>query len=79
MHAFYCLLEASLLQHLHRQAQETGPGLTMEGLKHGLGQLQRIDLLYPRQGEERPPQAATANSKQALAEKLHLDEFLASP
>ena len=81
VHAFYCLLGVSLLQYLHRQAQAVWPTLTMEGLKHELGQIQRIDLLYPRHGEKGPPRAATVTSKQtltqtALVAALQLDELL---
>ncbi len=81
MHAFYCLLGVSLLQYLHQQARAVWPSLTMEGLKHELGQIQRIDLLYPRRGEKGPPRVATVMSKQtltqaALASALQLDELL---
>ena len=81
VHAFYCLLGVSLLQYLHQQAQAVWPSLTMEGLKHELGQIQRIDLLYPRLGEKGPPRVATVVSKQtltqaALASALQLDELL---
>ena len=81
VHAFYCLLGVSLLQYLHQQAQAVWPSLTMEGLKHELGQIQRIDLLYPRLGAKGPPRVATVMSKQtltqaALASALQLDELL---
>ena len=81
VHAFYCLLGVSLLQYLHRQVRQAWPTLTMEGLQQELGQIQRIDLLYPRQGTKGPPRVATVNSKQtltqqALADELQLDELL---
>ncbi len=81
MHAFYCLLGLSLLQYLHQQTRAVWPTLTMEGLKHELGQIQRIDLLYPPLGQKGPPRVATVTSKQtltqaALASQLQLDELL---
>ena len=71
----------SLLQYLHRQATAVWPHLTMEGLQHELGQIQRIDLLYPPLGEKGPPRVAAVTSKQsltqaALASALHFDELL---
>ena len=81
VHAFCCLLGVGLLQYLHRQVRETWPALSMEGLKHELGQIQRIDLLYPRQGAKGPPCVATVTSKQtltqaALVKILELEELL---
>ncbi len=81
VHAFYCLLGVSLLQCLHRKARAVWPTLTMEGLKHELGQIQRIDLLYPPLGEKGPPRVATIMSKQtltqaALASELELEKLL---
>ena len=81
VHAFYCLLGLSLLQYLHQQTRAVWPTLTMEGLKHELGQIQRIDLLYPPLGQKGPPRVATVTSKQtltqaALASQLQLDELL---
>ena len=81
VHAFYCLLGVSLLQYLHQKARAVWPTLTMEGLKHELGQIQCIDLLYPPLGEKGPPRVATVTSKQtltqtALASELQLDELL---
>ena len=68
VHAFYCMLGVSLLQYLHRKAQAAWPTLTMEGLKHELGQIQRIDLLYPPLGAKGPPRVATVTSKQTLTQ-----------
>lgn len=81
VHAFYCMLGVSLLQYLHRKAQTAWPTLTMEGLKHELGQIQRIDLLYPPLGEKGPPRVATVTSKQtltqaALVSELELEKLL---
>ena len=81
VHAFYCLLGVSLLQSLLRQARAVWPTLTMEGLKHELGQIQRIDLLYPPLGAKGPPRVATITSKQtltqaALVSELQLEKLL---
>ena len=81
VHAFYCLLGVSLLQYLHREAKAVWPTLTMEGLKHELGQIQQIDLLYPPLGQKGPPRVATVTSKQSLTQTaltaaLQLDELL---
>ena len=53
----------------------------MEGLKHELGQIQRIDLLYPPLGQKGPPRVATVTSKQtltqaALVSELQLEKLL---
>ncbi len=81
VHAFYCLLGVSLLQYLRRQAETVWPGLSIEELKRELGQMQQIDLLYPRQGAKGPPRALTVMTKRTLVQKslsdaLGLEELL---
>ncbi len=75
VHAFYCLLGVSLMQYLYQQAQAAWPLLTMEGLKHELGQIQRIDLLYPPLGAKGPPRVATITSKQTLTQAALVSEL----
>ena len=80
IHAFYCMLGISLLQHLHKQAQAAWDGISMEQLLEELRQIQQFALLYPPQGEKGPNRVATVLSKQtltqqALAKTLGLDQL----
>jgi hypothetical protein len=52
IHAFYCMLGISLLQHLHKQAQSSWNGIPTEQLLEELRQIQQFVLLYPPQGEK---------------------------
>jgi hypothetical protein len=64
IHAFYCMLGISLLQHLHKQAQSAWNGISVEQLLEELRQIQQFVLLYPPQGEKGPNRIATVLSKQ---------------
>ena len=75
VHAFCCLLGVSLLQYLYHKAQVAWPQLSMEGLKHELGQIQRIDLLYPPLGAKGPSRVATITSKQSLMQAALVSEL----
>src|SRR6202790_3609609 len=80
IHAFYCMLGISLLQHLHKQAQSAWNGISTEQLLEELRQIQQFVLLYPPQGEKGPNRVATVLSKQtltqqALAKTLGLDQL----
>jgi transposase len=80
IHAFYCMLGISLLEHLHKQAQSAWNGISTEQLLEELRQIQQFVLLYPPQGEKGPNRMATVGSKQtstqqALAKALGLDQF----
>jgi transposase len=80
IHAFYCMLGISLLQHVHKQAQTAWDGISMEQLMEELRQIQQFVLLYPPQGEKGPNRVATVLSKQtlpqqALAQTLGLDQL----
>jgi transposase len=80
IHAFYCMLGISLLQHLHKQAQAAWDGISMEQLLEELRQIQQFVLLYPPQGDKGPSRVATVLSKQtltqqALAKTLGLDQL----
>jgi len=80
IHAFYCMLGISLLQHLHKQAQGAWDGISTEQLLEELRQIQQFVLLYPPQGEKGPNRVATVLSKQtlpqqALAKTLGLDQL----
>jgi transposase len=80
IHAFYCMLGISLLQHLHKQAQGAWDGISMEQLLEELRQIQQFVLLYPPQGEKGPNRVATVLSKQtltqqSLAKTLGLDQL----
>jgi transposase len=68
IHAFYCMLEISLFQHLHKKAQGAGDGISMEQLLEGLRQIQQFLLLYLPQGEKGPNRVATVLSKQTLTQ-----------
>ena len=80
IHAFYCMLGISLLQHLHKQAQSAWSGISTDQLLEELRQIQQFVLLYPPQGEKGPNRIATVLSKQtltqqALAKTLGLDQL----
>ena len=80
IHAFYCMLGISLLQHVHKQAQAAWNGISMEQLIDELRQIQQFVLLYPPQGDKGPNRIATVLSKQtltqqALAKALGLDQL----
>jgi transposase len=80
IHAFYCMLGISLLQHLHKQAQGAWDGISTEQLLEELRQIQQFVLLYPPQGEKGPNRVTTVLSKQtltqqALAKALGLDQL----
>lgn len=80
IHAFYCMLGISLLQHLHKQAQSAWNGISLEQLLEELRQIQQFVLLYPPQGAKGPNRVATVLSKQtltqqALAKTLGLDQL----
>ena len=84
IHAFYCMLGISLLQHLHKQAQGAWNGISIEQLLEELRQIQQFVLLYPPQGEKGPNRIATVLSKQtlpqqALAKTLGLDQLSITP
>lgn len=84
IHAFYCMLGISLLQHLHKQAQRAWAGISMEQLIEELRQIQQFVLLYPPQGEKGPNRIATVLSKQtltqqSLAKTLGLDQLRITP
>ena len=49
--------------------------LSMAGLKHELGQIQRFDLLYPPLGAKGPSRVATITSKQTLAQAALVAEL----
>jgi transposase len=79
VHAFYCLLGISLLQYVHRQAQQVWPQITMEKLQEELEQICQTVLLYPAQGKG-PCRTATVLScesliQKSLAEALGLDKL----
>jgi len=69
IHAFYCMLGISLLQHLHKQAQSAWNGISTEQLLEELRQMQQFVLLYPPQGDKGPSRVATVLSKQTLAQQ----------
>ncbi|MBI3412438.1 MAG: IS1634 family transposase [Acidobacteria bacterium] len=80
IHAFYCMLGISLLQHVHKQAQAAWEGISVEQLLEELRHMQQFVLLYPPQGEKGPNRIATVLSKQtlpqqALAQTLGLDQL----
>jgi len=72
IHAFYCLLGISLLNHVHRQAQQVWPQLTTERLKDELEEICETVLLYPPQ-EKGPYRTATVLSCQSLIQKTLAD------
>jgi transposase len=54
IHAFYCMLGISLLQHLHRQAQTAWEGISMEQLLEELHQIEQFVFVVPTPRRERP-------------------------
>src|SRR5215471_2357238 len=84
IHAFYCMLGISLLQHLHKQPQAAWEGISMEPLMEELRQIQQFVLLYAPQGEKGPNRVATVLStqtlpQQALAKTFGLDQLRITP
>lgn len=75
IHAFYCMLGISLLQHLHKMAQAVWNGISMEQLLEELRQIQQFVLLYPPQGEKGPNRVATVLSKQTLTQQALAKTF----
>lgn len=69
IHAFYCMLGISLLQYVHKQAQEAWSGISVEQLLEELRQVQQFVLLYPPQGDKGPNRVATVLSKQTLPQQ----------
>jgi len=69
IHAFYCMLGISLLQHVHKQAQTAWADLSIEQLLEELGQIKQFVLLYPPQGEKGPARTAYVLSQQTLAQQ----------
>lgn len=69
IHAFYCMLGISLLQHIHKQAQSAWPQLSVEELLEQLGRIKEFVLLYPPQGEKGPARTAYVLSQQTLVQK----------
>ena len=84
IHAFYCMLGISLLQHLHKQAQGAWNGITLESLIDQLKEIRQVVLLYPPQGDKGPNRSATVLTKQSLAQQelakgLGLDQLFDRP
>jgi transposase len=84
IHAFYCMLGISLLQHIHKQAQAAWAGISMEQLLEELRQIQQFLLLYPPQGDKGPNRVAFVLSNQTLAQQalsqtLALDQLRITP
>lgn len=69
IHAFYCMLGISLLNHLHRQAQAGWADLSLEQLLEELAEIKQFVLLYPPQGEKGPARTAYVLSQQTLAQQ----------
>jgi transposase len=69
IHAFYCMLGISLLNHLHRQAKAAWADLSLEQLLEELEQIKQFVLLYPTQGEKGPARTAYVLSQQTLAQQ----------
>ena len=69
IHAFYCMLGISLLNHIHRQAKAAWADLSLEQLLEELEQIKQFVLLYPPQGEKGPPRTAYVLSQQTLAQQ----------
>jgi transposase len=69
IHAFYCMLGISLLQHVHQQAKAAWADLSVEQLLEELEQIKQFVLLYPPQGEKGPPRTAYVLSQQTLAQQ----------
>ena len=84
IHAFYCMLGISMLQHLHKQAQAAWAGISIEQLLQELRDMQEFVLLYPPQGKKGPNRTALLLSKQtlpqqALAKTLALEQLRITP
>src|ERR1039457_6844003 len=80
IHAFYCMLGISLLQHMHKLAQAAWDGISMEQLLEELRQIQQFVLLSPPQRQKGPHRVTTLLSKQTLpqqglAKTLGLDQL----
>jgi hypothetical protein len=77
IHAFYCMLGISLLQHLHMQAQGAWNGISTEQLLEELCQIQQFVLLYPPQGEKprRHSAVQTDPHPASLGKTLGLDQL----
>jgi len=75
IHAFYCMLGISLLQSIHKQAQNAWPGISMEKLIDELSQIQQFQLLYPAQGTKGPGRVTTVLSKQSIPQHLLADSL----
>jgi transposase len=75
VHAFYCMLGISLLQFIHKHAQDAWPDLSTEQLLEQLQQIQQYTLLYPPQGDKGPNRIATVLSKQTLAQQRLAEEL----
>ena len=69
IHAFYCMLGISLLQHVHKQAQTAWAQLSLEELLEQLGGVKEFVLLYPPQGEKGPARTAFVLSQRTLVQK----------
>jgi transposase len=72
IHAFYCMLGISLLQYVHKQAQNAWPDLSIERLLEELEQIKQFALLYLSQGDKGPPRAAYVLSRQTLVQQALL-------
>ena len=79
IHAFYCMLGISLLQYVHKQAQNAWPDLSVERLLEELEQIKQFVLLYPPQGEKGPPRAAYVLSRQTLVQQALLKTLELEP
>ena len=83
VHAFYCMLGVSILQHLYAESAKFWEDLSMEKLLEELSGIMQFEILYPTQGAKGPHRTATViprrtGTQEALAEGLRLDEILAS-
>ncbi len=83
VHAFYCMLGVSILQHLYAESAKFWKDLTMEKLLEELSGIMQFEILYPSQGASGPQRTAVVipkrtKTQEVLAEKLRLDEILTS-
>ena len=67
------MLGISLLQHLHKQAQNAWNGISTEQLLDELRQIQQFVLLYPILARKAPTVIATVLSKQTLTQQAPQD------